>query len=100
MGVIATFACKQTERLFHDTPPIKRLPRNLWDAMRRKLQVLHYARSLDDLRALPGNRLEVLKGDRAGQYSIRVNRQWRICFVWTPGDYGADAQAVEIVDYH
>ena len=98
--MIRTFACKQTERLFHDTPPIKRLPRNLWDAMRRKLQVLHYARSLDDLRAQPGNRFETLKGGRAGQYSIRVNRQWRVCFTWTQEDRGGSADGVEIVDYH
>ncbi len=62
----------------------------------RKLLLLHAARSLDDLRAPPGNRLEKLRGDRAGQYSIRVNDQWRICFRWTR----AGPEDVEIVDYH
>ena len=63
---------------------------------RRKLLFLHRARSLQDLRVPPGNRLEELKGDRKGQHSIRINVRWRICFVWTEGD----AFDVEIVDYH
>lgn len=63
---------------------------------RRKLQQLHAAASLEFLRVPPGNRLELLKGDRAGQYSIRINDQFRICFRWT----GQDAEDVEIVDYH
>lgn len=58
--------------------------------------LLHRARTLSDLAALPGNRLEALKGDRAGQHSIRINARWRICFVWDDGD----AHEVEIVDYH
>jgi proteic killer suppression protein len=62
----------------------------------RKLRMLDAATSVDDLRVPPGNRLERLRGDRAGQYSIRVNRQWRICFRWDDGD----AHDVEIVDYH
>ena len=62
----------------------------------RKLAILHRAERLDDLRIPPGNRLEVLRGDRAGQYSIRVNDQFRICFIWRDGD----AFEVEIVDYH
>lgn len=62
----------------------------------RKLQMLDSAASLDGLRAPPGNRLEILKGDRAGQHSIRINGQWRVCFVWTPDG----PEAVEIVDYH
>ena len=62
----------------------------------RKLAILHRAGRLDDLRIPPGNRLEVLRGDRAGQYSIRVNDQFRICFIWRDGD----AFEVEIVDYH
>ena len=62
----------------------------------RKLRMLDAATSIDDLRVPPGNRLERLRGDRAGQYSIRVNRQWRICFRWETGD----AHDVEIVDYH
>lgn len=63
---------------------------------RRKLLMLDAAQSLDDLRSPPGNRLEVLKGDRAGQYAIRINDQYRLCFRWT----GSDAEDVEIVDYH
>lgn len=62
----------------------------------RKLELIHAAKDLDDLRIPPGNRLERLVGDRRGQYSIRVNAQWRICFVWSDG--GADG--VELVDYH
>ncbi|MCO6388256.1 type II toxin-antitoxin system RelE/ParE family toxin [Aliihoeflea sp. 40Bstr573] len=64
----------------------------------RRLSVLNAAPSLDTLRALPGNRLEALKGDRAGQYSIRINQQWRICFEWPAGEPGP--HNVEIVDYH
>ena len=64
----------------------------------RRLSILNAARSLDALRALRGNRLEVLRGDRAGQYSIRINRQWRICFSWPEGQAGPSD--VEIVDYH
>jgi len=63
---------------------------------RRKLLYLHQARRLEDLRMPAGNRLELLKGDRAGSHSIRINDQWRICFVWRNGD----AYGVEIVDYH
>lgn len=62
----------------------------------RKLKILHNAVSLNDLRIPPGNRLETLQGDRAGQHSIRINDQWRICFVWNAGN----AHQVEIVDYH
>ena len=61
-----------------------------------KLMILNNARDLNDLRVPPGNRLEALSGNRAGQYSIRINEQWRICFVWDHGD----AADVEIVDYH
>lgn len=64
----------------------------------RRLAILNAAPSLDTLRALPGNRLEALKGDRAGLYSIRINQQWRICFEWPEGQYGPGE--VEIVDYH
>ena len=68
------------------------------DQAARRLSILNAALSLDTLRALPGNRLEALKGDRAGQYSIRINRQWRICFEWPAGQAGPSN--VEIVDYH
>lgn len=64
----------------------------------RRLSILNAALSPDTLRALPGNRLEALKGDRAGQYSIRINQQWRICFEWPAGQTGPTN--VEIVDYH
>ena len=64
----------------------------------RRLAILNAAPSLDTLRSLPGNRLEALRGDRSGQYSIRINRQWRLCFEWTGGQAGPDN--VEIVDYH
>lgn len=62
----------------------------------RKLAIVHAAEVLDDLRVPPGNRLEALKGDRAGQHSIRINDQWRICFTWT----SSGPEHVEIVDYH
>jgi toxin HigB-1 len=63
---------------------------------RRKLQISHAAQSLEELRAVPGNRLEPLRGDRHGQHSIRINDQWRICFVWRDGE----AHDVEFTDYH
>ncbi|MFZ5617647.1 MAG: type II toxin-antitoxin system RelE/ParE family toxin [Pseudomonadota bacterium] len=68
------------------------------DQAARRLSILNAALSLDTLRSLPGNRLEALKGDRAGQYSIRINQQWRICFEWPDGQTGPSN--VEIVDYH
>ena len=68
------------------------------DQAARRLSILNAALSLDTLRALPGNRLETLKSDRAGQYSIRINQQWRICFEWPDGQAGPSE--VEIVDYH
>lgn len=81
----------------HDSPSARRAcPHFLTENARRKLLLLAAAGSLDDLRVLPGNRLELLGGDRAGQYSIRINRQYRICFQWT----AAGAEEVEIVDYH
>ena len=64
----------------------------------RRLAILNAAPSLDTLRSLPGNRLEALRSDRSGQYSIRINRQWRLCFEWPDGQAGPDN--VEIVDYH
>ena len=69
---------------------------NIAEVARRKLRQLDIAGRLDDLRVPPGNRLEALKGARAGQYSIRINDQWRVCFLWTE----AGAKDVEIVDYH
>lgn len=93
--MIASFACRKTQRLWlrqrdHGRPPqIERVAL-------RKLTQIHRSRNLRDLRLPPGNRLEVLRGDRAGQYSIRVNDQWRICFRWR----GEDAHDVEIADHH
>jgi proteic killer suppression protein len=72
--------------------------RGFEDQAARRLSILNAALSLDTLRALPGNRPEALKGNRAGQYSIRINRQWRICFEWPAGQTGPSN--VEIVDYH
>jgi proteic killer suppression protein len=93
--MICGFACPETERLFNDEPS-RRLPMQIQRVARRKMLLLHQARRLGDLRAPPGNRLEALKGDRAGQHSIRLNDQWRICFRWE----GEDAYDVEIVDCH
>jgi toxin HigB-1 len=64
----------------------------------KRLDILEAATSLEDLRALPSNRLEALRGDRAGQFSIRINQQWRLCFIWPKGDVGPSN--VEIIDYH
>ena len=93
--VIRTFADRDTENLFNRLRP-RRLPRDVQRPGLRKLRMLHRARTLKDLRVPPGNRLEKLKGQRAGQHSIRVNDQWRVCFRWADGD----ATEVEIVDYH
>jgi proteic killer suppression protein len=92
--VIQSFADNDTERLFLDR--VVRRFSNFERPARRKLLLLHTARTLNDLRVPPGNRLEALKGDRRGQHSIRINGQWRICFRWENGD----AWDVEIVDYH
>jgi len=75
---------------------VKGVPNEIIKVANRKLTQLHNALSLNDLRAPPGNRLEALQGDRAGQHSIRINDQWRLCFRWLDGD----AHDVEIVDYH
>jgi proteic killer suppression protein len=93
--VITSFADRDTERLFR-REPVRRFPADLRRVMLRKLVAVDAAEALDDLRVPAGNRLEKLKRDRAGQYSIRINDQWRICFRWT----GTDAADVEIVDYH
>ena len=93
--MIRTFACADTERLFHRDRP-RRFPSSIHRVALRKLRMLHRAKTLQDLRVPPGNRLEALKGRRKGQHSIRVNDQFRICFVWRSGD----AFGVEVVDYH
>jgi len=92
--MIRSFNCRDTEALFRDQDNVRF--RAIERVARRKLLYLHRAKVLDDLRAPPGNRLEALKGNRKGQYSIRVNDQWRLCFGWKDGD----AYDVEIVDYH
>jgi toxin HigB-1 len=94
--MIKSFKDERAKAIFDGRHPGKRFPADLIRASRRKLIMLAEARTLDDLRSPPANRLEVLKGDRAGQYSIRINDQWRICFSWT----GSDAEGVEIADYH
>ena len=92
--MIKSFSCSDTEKLFNDID-VKRF-RNISRKARMKLEILHATVSLKGLKVLPGNRLEGLKGDRKGQYSIRINAQWRICFTWQDGN----AYDVEIVDYH
>lgn len=93
--MISSFASKETEALFHGLQP-RRLPEDICRAAMRKLLMLHAAVDLRDLRIPPGNRLEALKGRRKGQYSIRINDQWRICFRFE----GGQAMDVEITDYH
>lgn len=93
--MIVSFACAETEGIFRGERS-RRLPPDIQNTARRKLEYLHRARVLNDLRMPPGNRLEALAGNRKGQHSIRVNDQWRICFVWRNGN----AEQVEIVDYH
>ena len=97
--MILSFANKATEDIYDgkNTSEARRLlPRNLWNIAVRKLDQIDASVSLDDLRVPPGNRLELLKAERIGQYSIRINNQCRICFVWTE----TDASDIEIVDYH
>ena len=94
ISMIREFIDTDTEKLFNSVS-VRRF-RNIEDLARRKLLQLNAALRLDDLRVPPGNRLEALRGNRKGQHSIRVNDQWRVCFVWSDdGVYG-----VEIVDYH
>jgi len=93
--MLKSFGDRETEKIWQGMMS-RRLPHDIQQTARRKLRVLNNVRSLEDLRAPPSNRLEALKGDRKGQHSIRINDQWRICFVWKDGD----AHDVEIVDYH
>ena len=94
LGMIRTFNCKNTEKLFNDLS-VSRF-QAIERVARRKILYLNQARQLHDLRIPPGNRLEALKGNRKGQCSIRINDQWRLCFIWNNGD----VFEVEIVDYH
>ena len=93
--MIISFRCKETEKLFHGRYS-RKLPSAIQHVAARKLKLLNDAAELNDLRAPPANRLEALKGPRKGQYSIRINDQWRICFQWKSGN----ASHIEIVDYH
>jgi proteic killer suppression protein len=97
--VIRTFADPGTEDVFdgqNSAAARRTCPRSLWNVAYRKLDQLDSATEILDLRIPPGNRLEALRGDRKGQYSIRINEQYRICFKWTD----AGPEDVEIVDYH
>nr|VFK20725.1 MAG: proteic killer suppression protein [Candidatus Kentron sp. LPFa] len=93
--MIKSFRCKETKRIFRRDYS-RKLSVGMQKAAFRKLRMLHRSSSIEDLRIPPGNRLEVLSGDRKGQHSIRINDTWRVCFLWRDGN----AYAVEIVDYH
>lgn len=93
--MIQSFADKDTERLWN-RERVRSIDSRIHSVALRKLRLLGYAQTLDELRIPPGNRLEALKGDRRGQFSIRINDQWRICFRWS----AAGSEEVEIVDYH
>lgn len=93
--MISSFKDREAERIWPGEFS-RRLPREIQEVARRKLRMLNAARSVLDLRIPPANRLEALKGNRAGQFSIRINDQWRICFRF----FGGQAREVEIVDYH
>jgi toxin HigB-1 len=94
-SVIRSFHDKETEKVWSGEG-CRRLPAQIQPVARRKLRMLNNAQDLNDLRIPPANRLKSLKGKRHGQFSIRINDQWRICFLWR----GQDAYEVEIVDYH
>jgi len=93
--VVKSFANAETDKVFHRQFS-RKLPGDIQAVALRKLRMLNNAHSINDLRNPPANRLEKLSGNRQGQYSIRINDQWRLCFVWQDGD----AYEVEIVDYH
>jgi len=93
--MIQSFKCSETAKIFHRERS-RRLPQSIQQIALRKLRMLNRAVTLNDLRVPPANRLEKLSGNRTGQYSIRINDQWRICFEWRDGE----VYNVEIVDYH
>jgi proteic killer suppression protein len=93
--MIETFKCKETEKIFRREYS-RKLPTNIQRVAFRKLRMINRSATVQDLRVPPANRLESLSGKRDGQYSIRINDQWRVCFVWRAGN----AYDVEIVDYH
>jgi len=93
--MIIDFNCRETEKIWRGTVSLS-LPRDIQSIARRKLRMLNNSNVLSDLKSPPGNRLEPLKGDLKGFYSIRINNQWRICFIWNKGN----VYKVKIVDYH
>ena len=93
--MIKSFSCKETGKVWNNTFS-KKLPSDIQTAGLRKLRLIEAAAELNDLLIPPGNRLEALKGDRKGQHSLRINKQWRICFKWKE----RHADDVEICDYH
>jgi toxin HigB-1 len=93
--MIKSFKCKETEKIFSRIFS-KKLPEDIQRAAMKKLWMLNRSVSIDDLKTPPNNKLEALTRDRKGQHSIRINDQWRICFIWKAGD----AFDVEILDYH
>ena len=93
--MIKGFRDNETEKVFNGRFS-KKLPHDIQRIAERKLIMLHRSATLNDLRVPPANRLEALEGERKGQHSIRINDQWRVCFVWADGN----ANKVEIVDYH
>jgi len=93
--MIRSFADKETDFIWNGRRS-RKLPPDIQDRALDKLRLLNRAKTLDDLRSPPSNRLHDLGGDRAGQHSISINKQWRVCFVWKDGA----AESVEIVDYH
>ena len=93
--MIKSFKDKETEKVYtREGSP--RLPADIQQVALRKLRMIHNSKNIQDLKVPPANRLEKLKGDREGQFSVRINDKWRICFVWQAGD----ASEVEITDYH
>lgn len=93
--MIKNFKCSETEKIWRGEFS-KKFPSHIQHVIRRKLRMINNADSLSDLRSPPANRLEALRGDLAGKYSLRVNDQWRICFDWHKGD----AFKIEMIDYH
>ena len=93
--MVESFKDKETRKVWNETYS-KRFPKDIQRIGLRKLILIHRAKDINDLRDPPGNRLEQLSGDRKGQYSIRINEQWRVCFFWNNGA----ANEVEIADYH
>lgn len=93
--MIVSFKCKETEKIFNRNYS-KKFPNDIQRVALRKLRMIDHSQNITDLKVPPGNRLEELKGKRKGQHSIRINDQWRVCFVWQENN----AHQVEIVDYH